>query len=135
MRKKLQKQSSADILQNRCSKTFRNSQKKTPVLKSVFNLQIWRLANLLRRDSNTGVMRSSLSQIFFKIGVLKNFANFLGKYLWWSLFLIKLQAWRPATLFRRDCNTGVFHWNLRNFQEHLFYRRPLVATFETKHML
>ena len=39
MRKKLQKQSSADILQNRCSKTFRNSQEKTPVLKSVFNLQ------------------------------------------------------------------------------------------------
>ena len=30
--------------------------------------------------------RSSRSQIFFKIGVLKNFANFTGKHLCWSLF-------------------------------------------------
>ena len=34
---------------------------------------------------------SSLSQMFFKIGVLKNFVNFTGKHLCWSLFLIKLQ--------------------------------------------
>ena len=31
--------------------------------------------------------------MFFKIGVLKNFANFAGKHLCWSLFLIKLQAY------------------------------------------
>ena len=36
--------------------------------------------------------RSSRSQMFFKIDVLKNFANFTGKHLCWSLFLIKLQA-------------------------------------------
>ena len=42
-------------------------------------------------------------QIFFKMGVLKNFANFTtGKYLCWSLFLIKLQAWRPAGM--KTCN-------------------------------
>ena len=29
---------------------------------------------------------------FFKIDVLKNFANFTGKNLCWCLFLIKLQA-------------------------------------------
>ena len=39
--------------------------------------------------------RSSLSQIFFKIDVLKNFANFKGKHLCWSLFLIKLQVFKP----------------------------------------
>ena len=33
--------------------------------------------------------RGSRSQMFFKIGVLKNFANFTGKNLCWSLFLIK----------------------------------------------
>ena len=33
-------------------------------------------------------LRSSRSQMFFKIGVLKNFANFTGEYLYWSLFLI-----------------------------------------------
>ena len=37
--------------------------------------------------------RSSLSQVFFKIDVLKNFASFTGKHQCWSLFLIKLQAW------------------------------------------
>ena len=31
--------------------------------------------------------------MFFEIGVLKNFANFAGKNLCWSLFLIKLQAY------------------------------------------
>ena len=36
--------------------------------------------------------RSSRSQMFFKIGVPKNFANFTGKHLPWSFFLIKLQA-------------------------------------------
>ena len=30
--------------------------------------------------------------MLFKIGVLKNFAIFTGKHLYWSLFLIKLQA-------------------------------------------
>ena len=36
--------------------------------------------------------RSCLSQMFFKIVVLKNFANFIGKHQCWSIFLIKLQA-------------------------------------------
>ena len=38
--------------------------------------------------------RSSRSQMFFKIDVLKNFAIFTGKHLCWSLFLIKLQAFK-----------------------------------------
>ena len=32
------------------------------------------------------------TEVFFKKDVLKNFANFTGKHLCWSLFLIKLQA-------------------------------------------
>ena len=32
----------------------------------------------------------------------------------WSLCLIKLQSWRPASLLKRDCNKGVFLWILRN---------------------
>ena len=31
--------------------------------------------------------------MFFKMGVLKNFAIFRGKHLRWSLFLIKLQVY------------------------------------------
>ena len=37
MRKKLQKQSFADILQNSCSLKFRKFYRKTPVLQSLFN--------------------------------------------------------------------------------------------------
>ena len=42
--------------------------------------------------SPPGRARSSRLQMFFKISVLKNFANFTGKHLRWSIFLIKLQA-------------------------------------------
>ena len=46
-------------------------------------------------------------QVFFKIGVLKNFRNFTGKHPCWSLFLIKLQVLRPATLLKSNFDTGV----------------------------
>ena len=49
-----------------------------------------------------------LSQMFFKIVVLKNFAVFLGKQLCWSLFLIKLLASWLSTSSKRDSGTGVF---------------------------
>ena len=65
--------------------------------------------------------RSSRSQIFFKIGIVKIFENFVVKHLCWSLFLIKLEVWRSAVLLKRDSNTGVFLWNMRNFEEHLFF--------------
>ena len=61
--------------------------------------------------------------------VLKNFANFTGKHLFWILFLIKLQAFKPAALLKRDSNTGVFLWNLRNFSEQLFYGTPPMTAF------
>ena len=37
-------------------------------------------------------VKSSRSQMFFKIGVLKNLCNFTGELLCWSLFLTKLQV-------------------------------------------
>ena len=43
------------------------------------------------------VTRSSHSQMFFKVGVLKNFAIFIGKQLRWILFLAGL---RTATLLK-----------------------------------
>ena len=64
--------------------------------------------------------RSSRSQMCFKIGFLTNFEIFIGKHLYWILFLINLQA----TLLKRDSDTGVFLWILWNskncfFTEHL----------------
>ena len=43
--------------------------------------------------------RSSRSQIFFKIGVHKNFAILTGKHLCWKLFYVN---------FKPDSNAGVF---------------------------
>ena len=71
--------------------------------------------------------RSSHSLMFSKIVVLKNFVIFTGKQLYWSLFLIKLQAWKTATLLKRDSNTCVFLWILQIFRNSLFYRTPAVA--------
>ena len=51
--------------------------------------------------------RSSHSQISFKIGALNIFTIFIGIQLYQSLFLIKLQKWRPTTLLKTGCNTGV----------------------------
>ena len=59
-------------------------------------------------------------QMFFKMGVLKIFENFTRKYLHWSLFKVKLQAFRPSTLLKRDSDTGVFVWNFPNFHNIFF---------------
>ena len=55
--------------------------------------------------------------MFFKIGVLKDFANFTGKHQCWSRFLIKLTERTPT--LKEDSNTCVFLWRLRSFWEHL----------------
>ena len=87
---------------------------------------------LFLNDGNTGryrltqCLKSSRSQMFFKIGALKHFVNSTGKHLCWNLFLIKLQA-RPATLLKRDSNTGVSLWTLQKFLQNLFYRTSPVA--------
>ena len=37
-------------------------------------------------------------------------------------FFTKFQAFRPATILKRDSYTGVFLWNSRNSEEHLFWK-------------
>ena len=61
---------------------------------------------------------ASCSKIFFRIDVLKNFAIFTGRHLCCYVgvpLIIKLQAFSPATQLKRDSNTVVFLWILRNF--------------------
>ena len=62
--------------------------------------------------------RSSHSQMFFKIDIFKNLKNFTGKHQCWSLFLIKLQAWRRLfakflinTFFLQITSGGCFRAN------------------------
>ena len=59
--------------------------------------------------------QKQLLQVFYKKAALEDFEILTGKYLCWSLFLIKLQAFRLATLLKRDSDTGVFLWILQNF--------------------
>ena len=68
--------------------------------------------------------RNILLQMFFKICLHNNFANFIGKHHCWSAFLMKLQMWRSAMLLKRDSITGVFLWIYFSktpfFTEHLW---------------
>ena len=54
--------------------------------------------------------RNSHRECSMEKAVLKNFGILTEKYLRWRLFLIKLQNFRPATLLKREPNTGVFLW-------------------------
>ena len=47
------------------------------------------------------LFRSRHQRCSVKKDVLKTFANFTGKHLCWSLFLITLLVFRPATLLKR----------------------------------
>ena len=58
---------------------------------------------------------NSRSQIFFKTGVLKNFAILIGKHLCWSRFLKKFQYWRPAFLFKNRLQHYRFYVNIAKF--------------------
>ena len=64
------------------------------------------------------VCRCSSKKVFLKISQIFT----VWKHLCWSLFLIKLHGLRPSW-------KGVFLWNLRNLQEHVFLHvlSPLVA--------
>ena len=62
----------------------------------------------------TTTYKNSHQRCFVKKAVLKNFATSTGKHLCWSLFLIMLQAFSAATLLKRDSNTVIFLWLLRN---------------------
>ena len=67
--------------------------------------------------------------MFFKIGVLKNFANFTGKQLSWSLSSIKLKVLKPVTLLKIDSNTCVSSEIYEIFKNIVFYRtHPMAAS-------
>ena len=53
--------------------------------------------------------------MFLKIGILKNFARITGKHMCWDLFLIKLQALRPAFFFKKKSPTQVFPVDIPKF--------------------
>ena len=58
---------------------------------------------------------NQIDEVFYKIGVLKNFAKFPGKHLHWSLCSNKVTGLEPATLLKKDSDTGVFQSILQKF--------------------
>ena len=56
--------------------------------------------------------RCSAKKVFLKISQISQ-ENI-------CLFLIKLQVCRLSTLLKRDSNTGILLWNLRNFKNNNF---------------
>ena len=58
--------------------------------------------------------------MFYKIGVLKNFAKFTGKQMCWSLFLNDSTSWRKTTLLKIRIQYRCFTVNFTKFQKHLF---------------
>ena len=114
---KLKKQSSGGVLSREklFLKILQNSQKN--IFAGVFFNKV--------ADWKPETFRSCHWRCSVKQGVLKKFANVTGKNLCWSLFLIKLQFWGPATLLKKT-PTQVFSCEIcklfKNncFEEHLW---------------
>ena len=69
--------------------------------------------------------RSSLSQMFFKIRVHKNFANFIVKHQCWSI------SWTAATLLNRDSNKMFSSEICKIFKNSLFLQNVSGDSFWT----
>ena len=61
--------------------------------------------------------------MLYKKAVFENFSIFTGKHLYWSFFLIKLQAWRPATSLKRESQHKSFPIIIAKFLKTLFWRK------------
>ena len=70
---------------------------------------------------------SSLSEVFCKKGVFRNFTRFTGKHLCQSLFFNKVAGLRPTTLVNKRLQNRYFPVNSVKFLRTPFYRTPLVA--------
>ena len=53
--------------------------------------------------------RSSCS-MFFKIGVLKNFVNFIGKHLCWSFVFNKVAGLEACSFIKKEIPTQLFSY-------------------------
>ena len=67
--------------------------------------------------------------MFYKKGVLKNFAKFTGKHLCQSLFFNKVASLRPTTLSKKRLWHSCFPVSFAKFSRKLFYRTLLDGCF------
>ena len=96
------------------SLTYVICQKQEEITKKLIKMRKIDIASLTGKDfvfslqAFAYLLGSSCPEVFYKIGVPKNFVKFSGKNLCWSLFFKKVMGWMPATLLKRDFSTQVF---------------------------
>ena len=73
--------------------------------------------------------QTSLPEVFYKKGVLRNFAKFTGKHLYASLFFNKVAGLRPVTLLKERVWHRCFPVNFAKFLEHLFLQNTSGSCF------
>ena len=99
---------------------------------------LWRRPIVLKAETSPWeeilTVRSSCSQIFIKISVLKkNLAIFTGKHLCWSLFLRSCRSWSSQ---EKKTPTPVFSCEYcEAFKNSFFYRTHLVDASGTETFL
>ena len=86
---------------------------------------------ILQKNARLAVwsIRSSRPELFYKKGVLRNFARFTGKHLCWSLFFNKVAGLKPPTLLKKRLWHRCFPVNFAKFLRTPLYRTPLDDCF------
>ena len=72
--------------------------------------------------------RSSRFQMFFKIGLLKSFANFTGKHLCWSLFLKKNLQAQGLQLYQKKASAQLLSCEVYEIFKNIFLYKTLPVT-------
>ena len=78
------------------------------------------IANFLEKIDQVAIIRSRISQVFFKIGVLKHFAIFIGKHLCCSL---------QVQIYCKETRTQVFSCKYSKILKNSFLYSILLASF------
>ena len=74
-------------------------------------------------------------EVFHKNGILKKLAKYAQRNTCVGVFINKFIGWRPATLLKRNYNTDVFLWILKNFKNTFLTKYHRVTSSETHHRL
>ena len=73
------------------------------------------------------LLRSSRLEVFWKKGVLRNFAKFTGKHLCQSLFFNNVAGLKACNFIEKENLAQVFSMNFAKFLNTFFYRTPPMA--------
>ena len=69
-------------------------------------------------------MPEAAVSMFYEIGILKSFAILIGKYLSWSLFLLKLQTSKICKIIKKRLQHKVFYFEYCGiFKDSFFYSK------------